>query len=825
MTTTSPIRLSHSPCVTLGPVRLAGRAALRARLDQLLQDAATGHGTALQLTGEPGIGKTALLGYATSRATGFGVLRVHGVASERELPYAGLHILCLQMLDHLRGLEDAQRQALTAAVGLAAGPAPDRFLVSLATLNLLTRVAERQPLLCVVDDAHWLDQATAQVLAFVARRAGQGSLLLLLARRDQPRLTDFDGVARVHVGPLPNADARGLLVDAAPSRVDAAVLERILTEAQGNPVAIAEALEGVTAGDLAGGYAIPAPPSEPTGFDSEYLERALRLPADAGRLLLAAAADPTGDPTLLWRAAARLGIPPEASGSLESAGLLVFGPLVRFAWPRLRSHYYAAASAQQRRTIHGVLAQATLDDLDADRRAWHQALAASGFDEAVSDRLERSAPAAQARGGVCARAAFLERSTLLTPDAGRRADRAIAAAAAKYQAGAPETAEQLLSIAEMAPPDDVRRASAALQRARIAFSTRPDERVHKCLLDAARQIEAHAPALAREAYLEAIVAAMVAADPGTGLSLSDIARAARAAVPSRSDRPADLLLDGLATRLLDGYVASIPPLTKALAAFEAAEPGAGTARWLCLASCVAVDLWDGRSWRRLTARHARLAADYELAEASCAPAYPALADFYHGRPAAAALMGSVKSPADGGAAPSLMHPTLLLAAWRGRRIEFEELLPKARESAGAQPAGMAGSASSLASAVLHNSAGRYQNAVFAALPPAESGQLGICGWALAELVEAAVRNAQPETAARALERLSHATNATGTDWGLGVQATCRALVAEDQAAETLYLEGIDRLARAGIAAHLGRAQLLYGEWLRRRNRRIDARGP
>ncbi|OLT05713.1 hypothetical protein BJF90_01600 [Pseudonocardia sp. CNS-004] len=734
--------------------------------------------------------------------------------------------MCAPLLDEMHALPSAQRHALTTAIGLTAGPPPDRLLVSLATLNLLTSLAVTQPVCCLVDDAHLLDHASRLVLAFVARRAERG-LLVLLAEREQQHRTELDGVPEMRLEPLPYDDARLLLAATTPGKIDAAVIERVLMEARGNPRVLVEAFDGINAVELAGGYAIPAPRAGRRLLDHDCVQRGQHLRAGARRLLLTAAADPTGDPPVAWRAASALGIGSDAAEALEAQRLLEFGPRIVFVCPRLRAAVYATAPPAELREVHRALGDAIDADVDPDRRAWHLALATSGLDDTVAADLERHAPTARARGGVAAGAAFLEKAALLTADPVARAQRALAAAEAQRLSGAPETAQRLLAMAESAPPDEARQAQVALQRARIEFTKHRSQASPRHLLDAARRIEPHSSALARDAYLEALVAAVFSGHLATTPTVVEIAAAARAAaVAAGAAHPVAMLLDGLATRALDGPVAAVGPLTEVLRAFRTADLGPEASRWLWLAGCVAADVWDVQAWTALSSRHTIHTSAEDSTTPAQSAAHRALADMHVGRfDAARAGLARADAHVSATGATPLRHPSLLLAAWQGRHDVLHDLLREARHDARDRGDGITLTAASLAEAVMHNSVGHYEQALAAAHDACRPEQLALCGWALPELVEAAVRTGQHDTAVRAVARLSERTDAAGTDWALGIQAAARALLADEQAAEPLYREAIDRLARTDIRIHLGRAQLLYGEWLRRRKRRMDARAP
>src|SRR5712692_2739576 len=504
---------------------LVDRRTERSALDSLIASARGGMGSALVLRGEPGIGKTALLEYAIESASGFGIARAGGVESEMELAFAALHQLCAPALDRLERLPGPQRDALGVAFGVRAGEAPDRFLVGLAALNLLSEVAGERPLLCVVDDAQWLDRASAQALAFAARRLLAEPVVLIFAAREPGE--EFTGLPEQLVQGLEDTDARALLGSFLRVPLDERVCERILAEMRGNPLALVELPRGLTPEELAGGFGILSAPGLPGRIEQTFLRRYEALPPAARQLLLVAAAEPTGDPMLVWRAAGRLGISPDAAAAAEAGRLLVIGARVTFRHPLVRSAVYRAASPQERRAVHQALAEATDPEADPDRRAWHLAEAAPGPDEEVADELERSADRAQARGGVAAAAAFLERAVALTLDPARRADRTLAAANAKLQVAAFDAALGLLATAEAGPLEERQRARADLLRAQVASVSGRVMDAPPLLLKAARQFEPLDPGMARETYLDALGAALGAGRLAVGGGVREVAEAAR----------------------------------------------------------------------------------------------------------------------------------------------------------------------------------------------------------------------------------------------------------------------------------------------------------
>ncbi|MEA2129926.1 MAG: hypothetical protein QOJ85_2817, partial [Solirubrobacteraceae bacterium] len=519
----------------------------------MLAAARAGQSSVVVLRGEAGVGKTALLEFAGERASGFRVARAAGVESEMELAFAGLQQLCAPMLARLDHLPRPQRDALRLAFALSEGAPPARFLVALAVLSLLSDVAEERPLVCLVDDVQWLDRASAQALAFVARRLLAESIALVFAVRASSEEQELLGLPELTVDGLRNGDARALLASVIRGPLDERVRDRIVAEARGNPLALLELPRALTPAELAGGFARPGalPLSGPIEYS--FRRRLAALPAKTQRLLLLAAAEPVGDSVLVWRAADRLGIGVEAVDAAETAGLCEFGARVRFRHPLVRSAVYRAASPEDRRVMHRALAEATDADIDPDRRAWHRAQAAPGPDEDVAADLERSAGRAQARGGLAAAAAFLEQAAALTPGSARRAERALAAAQAKHQAGAPDAALGLLAAAQAGPLDELQRARVDLLRGQIAFAVNRGRDAPPLLLAAAKRLEPLDVGLARETYLDALWAAMFVGNLADGGGLPEVARAARGAPPaSQPARAADLLLDGLALLNTDG---------------------------------------------------------------------------------------------------------------------------------------------------------------------------------------------------------------------------------------------------------------------------------
>jgi len=796
-------------------------------LERLLDDVRAGRSGALVIRGEPGVGKTALLQFALDSGSDLRVARAVGVESEMELAYAALHQLCAPMLDRLEGLPAPQRDALRTVFGLTAGGAPDRFLVGLAALGLLSEVAEEQPLLCVVDDAQWLDRASAQALAFVARRLLAESVGLVFATREPSE--EFGRLPELVVGGLRDGDARKLLGSVLRGPLDERVRERIVAETRGNPLALLELPRGLTHAELAGGFGLPDAVPLSGRIEDSFRRRVEALPDESQRLLLVAAVEPVGEPLSVWRAAERLGIGVHAAAPAAAAGLLEFGAHIRFRHPLVRSAVYRAASAEERRTVHRALAQATDPKVDPDRHAWHRARAAPGADEDVAAELEQSAGRAQARGGLAAAAAFLERAAALTPDPARRVGRALAAARAKHQAGAPDAALSLLASAEAGPVDELQRARADLLRAQIAFAMSRGSDAPPLLLNAARRLEPLDARLARETYLDALIAAVSAHRLASGGGALEVAEAARAAgyarSPAQPARAPDLLLDGWVLLITEGYAAATPTLARALSAFRSGESVSKDEeiRWLWFACHTAYELWDDETWHELSIRQVQLArAVGALAELPVALNSLAGASLFAGDFAAAETQveeaEAVTEVTGHGLAP---YGRLLLAAGQGREAAASELIESSMEEVVHRGEGLGLTAINWAAALFYNGLGRYADALAAAQKATEHPR--DMARVLPELIEAAARSGNPEDAADALERLSETTRTSGSDWGLGIEARSAALVSEGDAAEGLYREAIDRLGRTRMRVELARAHLLYGESLRRRRRRLDAR--
>jgi DNA-binding CsgD family transcriptional regulator len=806
---------------------LRGRASECALLDDLVFAIRRGEGRSLVLRGEAGVGKTALLDYLVESAYDLTVLRAVGVESDMELAYAGLHHLCGSLLDRLDRLPTPQRQALEVAYGLSVGGAPDRFLVGLAVLSLLSEAADERPILCVVDDAQWLDRASALTLAFVARRLLAERVAVVFAAREPGG--ELVHLPELEVRGLPRDDARALLGATVWLRLDERVSDRIVAETHGNPLALLELPRGLTARQLAGGFGLVEAQGLAGRIEESFVRRVETLSEDARRLLLIAAAEPVGDPLLLLAASERLGITVSAVDG-ETDGLLALGERVTFRHPLVRSAVYRTATREQRREVHLALAEATDRSVDPDRRAWHLATAAAGLDEPVAAELEQSASRAQARGGLAAAAAFLHRAVALSGDPKQRVRRALAAAQASLHAGIFEGALELLALAEAAAPDELQMAHVELLRGQIAFASSLGTNAPPLLLKAAQRLERLDPELARETYLDAWGAALFAGRLASTGGLVEVSRAARSAPrPIRPLRPSDLLLDGLATFVTEGPAAAAPMLMRATAAFadeasDEASPAQENFRWGWMTTIPPNILWDEDSWHAISARHLKEARDtgalarlpIDLADWGIFCAW--CGDF--GAAAVAIAEADTITQATGShLAP---YAQLLLAALRGQQ-DASSLVESTIRDAGTSGQGLGVQWAEWVNAILFNGLGLYDQALASAQRAAEGPPHHVSPWALTELIEAAVHTARPDLAAGALERLMAATTPCSSDWGRGIRARCHALLSEGESAEYLHREAIESLARTRRRPELARAHLLFGEWLRREKRRVEAR--
>jgi DNA-binding CsgD family transcriptional regulator len=789
-------------------------------------DAFARRSRAAVLRGEAGVGKSALLGYLSARVAGWCVVRAAGVESEMELAYAGLHQLCAPLLDHLDRLPGPQRDALATVFGLSSGAAPDRFLVGLATLTLFAEAAEQQPLACIVDDGQWLDRASAQVLGFVGRRLLAERIAVVCAARPGADDDVLAGLPEVPVRDLADGAARALLLASIPGPIDTAVCDQIVMESHGNPLALIELPLTWDVAGLAGGFGLPGAQPVAGRIEQSYVRRLRLLPADTQLLVLTAAAEPLGDRFLLHRAAGTLGIDPAAAAPAQDAGLLDIGARVEFAHPLVRSAAYRSAASSDRYRVHRALADATMAETDPDRRAWHRARATPEPDEDVAAELEYSAGRAQARGGMAAAAAFLQRSAELTADPARRTQRALAAAQASAQAGAFETAAGLLAMAEGGAPDERLGADVDLLRGQIAFASGAASDAVPLLLRAARRFEPIDLGLARETYLDACQAAQIAGHLAHDVNLDEVCRAARSLPPPpHPPRPPDLLLDGLTLLVIDGPAAAGPVLRRATNAFAApGVPVAQRLRWGWLTPMAGASLWDYQGYSLvegpvMAAREAGALDRLPMLLNQLADAAVWRGDLT----AAASLIAEADAVCEATGARVPPYAALMLAAYRGREAEAVQLIQVTVEQATAARQGAVVTWARWAAMRLYNGLGRYRDVLAAARQISEQEPAHTRVRPLTELIEAAARTGDLDVARDAHRRLAEWTRVGGTSWGQGIEARCRALITDGQAAEPLYQMAIEHYRGTQLRPSLARARLLYGEWLRRDGRRLDAR--
>jgi DNA-binding CsgD family transcriptional regulator len=803
-----------------------------AALDRLLDDVRSGTSRSLLIRGEAGIGKSALLEYLSTRAPGCRVVRAAGVQADAELAYAGLHQLCGPLLARLDRLPVPQHDALRTAFGMRAGPPPDRFLVSLAVLSLLSEAAAETPVICLIEDAQWLDQISAQTLGFVGRRLGTESVALVVALRDPADDAPFAGLPQLVLGGLPQENARELLATVIPGPLDERVRQRILVETHGNPLALLELPQGLSYTELAGGFGQLGASGLEGRIEDSFGRRLAPLPREVRRLLLVAAVEPAGDGALVRRAAQRLGVDVDAIDRAVFAGLLDLGAEISFRHPLVRSAIYREAALPDRQEAHRALAEVIDPSVDADRRAWHLAHAAGGPDEEIAGELERSAGRARARGGLAATAAFLERAAVLTPDPAQRTERALAAAGATFQAGAFDAAEDLLAMASAGPLTELGQARIELLRGHLAFATRRGGSAPLMLVEAAGRLESVDVELARTTYLDALSAAMFAgllASPGAGAR--EVARAARSAPqPPHGRRAPDLLLDGLAANFDEGYEAGVPLLREALSAFGTDMTVDEELRWLWLMNEAALHLWDDERWDALSNRFVALArttgALSELPLAVSTRAYMLL--FAGDLPAARSLVDEQQAVTEASRSNLAPYSAMALAALAGRQDEASALIGDTIRDVAERGEGIGIAVAHWTDALLHNGLGSYPEAMAAAQRALEHQEYpdarypGVANWAAAELIEAAARSGATDVATDAFSWIAAMTGASRTTWARGLEARSRALISSRDA-EPNFREAIDLLSGTRVRTELARARLLYGEWLRRQGRRLDAR--
>ncbi|GAA4966531.1 DNA-binding CsgD family transcriptional regulator [Nonomuraea thailandensis] len=813
------------PSLEGAPAELVNRIGERETLLGFLQAVREGKGRALVLSGDAGIGKTALLDDMAARARGFRVLRVSGMQSEMELAFAGLHQLCGPMLERVEMLPKPQQLALRTAFGLAEGPPPARFLIGMAVLSLLSEVSRERPLLCVTDDLHWLDRASAQTLGFVARRLGADPIGMVFGARTPT--DEVAGVPALRLDGLAAQHAHELLATALTGPLDMRVRDQIVAETRGNPLALLELPRTMSREELAGGFGFPGTAPLSGRIEESFARQLDALPGDTRLLICLASAEPSGEAKLIWRAASLLGISHVVARPAMESGLADFGHRISFRHPLLRRAAYRLATAEQRRAVHRALAESTDPIADPDRRAWHRAQSTDGPDEDAAADLERSASRAQARGGPSAAAAFLEQAAALTVDPARRSDRLLAAAHANLQAGSYERVLELLAIVRAEPLTELQSARADLLRGNVAFTSGLGNDAPPLLLQAAKRLEPLDLNLARETYLKAWMAAMFAGDLAIGGSLADVSRAALALPVSAHPDEAELVLDALARVIVQGPAAAAPVLRRAISAIvDASLTPDEVLRWGWFAHAAAIGSWDFANWRFLLDRELkvlRTVGAFDLMPIVLA-ALGTVTTWSGEFATSAAMFAEAETICEATGAPAAAFGPTMLACLRGDEQKAVPLLRSMIAETQVTGQGASVTYANWVAAVLYNGLGRYPEALAAAVESSESSSdLFVALWSLPELVEAATRVGDVRAASAALARLAESTTAGGTDVGLGLEARSRALLSGGDVAERHYREAVERLGRTPLRPELGRAHLLYGEWLRRDNRRVDAR--
>ncbi|WP_232836006.1 AAA family ATPase [Actinocorallia populi] len=805
---------------------LRGRHRELAELNALVDRARAGHSGALVVSGEAGVGKTALLDHMAARAaTDVRIERIVASESEMELAYAGLQQLCGHLMGSAGSLPAPQREAIEAAFGLREASAPSPFLVGLALLGLLTEVAGGGALLCVVDDAQWLDEASARAVAFVARRLDAEGVVIVLAMRTVDER--FAGLPRMAVEGVGHEDARELLRLAAPGGLDRRVHDQLIVEARGNPLALRELPRALSPVEIAGGFALTGAMPLENRIEQSLVVQLESLPGSARLLLLLAAADPTGDPGLLWRASEALGLDSADIDAAEDADALVVDTRVSFRHPLVRSAVYQAASPEDLRSVHAALADATSADFDPDRRAWHRANATLRPDEGVAADLERSAVRARTRGGAAAAGAFLERAADLTPTSALRAQRLIAAAEAKHDAGAPASALRLLDTTRGHPLTPLQEALVARLRARAEYALRRDGTGAGLLLTAARGLQEFDPVLARDTYIEALAAALYGGRLGDAEQVTAVSNAILEATEGEeSGRARDLILRGQALLAAKGQKAALDTLRRAQRAFLEQAPDSLELHWMWFASRAAQDLWDARGLRALADRQVELArAEGVVTVLPIALSLLMVAQTVDGElDAAEASCDEIDAIKDVTGHPLPQYGRLFLAAYRGQADEAERWAEQIRADAQARGEGYGLSAVNFGEAILYNGVGRFAEAVASGrreLP--YTHELSHAMRTLLELVEAATHTGERDLAVQAFEQLADVTRPVGTNWAQAVLAMAEAQLREGDEARALFQDAIERFERERIWIMVGRCRLLYGEQLSRAGRRADAR--
>lgn len=809
---------------------LLGRAAECAMLDKLATDVRGGFTGTLLFIGEPGVGKTRLLQYMADSAADVTTLWIVGAQSELRLGFAALHRLVMPYLDRLDRLTGPHRNALEVTFGLTGGPPPSRLLVSLAALALLSHVAAERPVVCLIDDAQWLDQESLAVLGFIARRLHADPIgMVFSAREHAGDLIALDGLATRRIAALDTASAHSILDEAVSGPLDPRVSARVIDETGGNPLAMLELVGELSAEQLAGRF--PLPRRLPVGrrVDVHFLAQVATLSPDARTVLLVAAACADDDPLTVWLAAALLGVAAAAADPVVQQGILSLEPRVAFRHPLIRSAVYDGATPEERQRVHDALATVAVGNGDDDQAAWHRAAAVTSPDETIAADLQASAERAQRRGGYTMQAAFLTRAAELSPHTRDRALRYLAAAEAHLAAGDGPLAEALLDLATSG--HDGAGMHVAVQRLRAAisvfFSRHKD--APAILLGAATKVEPADLSLIRQILFDAMQAAIVARQYTNGTTLEEVAHAALAAGPDPRRPPSgiDLLLDGFATRIARGYADAVPLLRAAVAMMFTDETAAHAGiPSTILGWFAADDVWDEHGRRAMFERAQAIerrqgalgAMRITLAGLSTSQAWAGQmddAENSYGEAAEISALIGVPLPATTGV-------LLEVRAWQGRESESRAVASSTADWGRQKGASILEIFALMGLTVLELGLGRYPEALRWGLQIFHDDPPGFGNRVLPEVVEAGVRGGDRAAAQAALTRLTERAVVAATPWALGLLARSRALMATDAEAEVHYREAIRQLAGTAVRTELARAHLLYGEWLRRQKRRRDA---
>ncbi|MEU2778235.1 AAA family ATPase [Streptomyces sp. NPDC007162] len=804
---------------------MVGRHSERAAIGRLLESVRDGFSGVLVLTGDAGVGKSRLLEYAAESAQDLTVVRLVGVEAETRLGYGALHRLLRPYLGRLPALPPRQRDALSAAFGLTEASPSDRHLVGLAALTLLSDAAAATPMLCVVDDVQWLDRESAETLAFVGRRLCADCLGLLFAGRDGTGGHDvFGALPALRLDGLADTEARALLTAGVTGHLDQAVAEQLVVGTGGNPLALLELAVNLGSEQLAGVVPLPEPLPVNQQLEEHFRRAAALLPADTQTLLLLMATTPTDDQATLWRAAGALGLSIRSAAPAVAAGILHRATTVEFRHPLIRSAVHSGASAAERRTVQVALAATSAPE----RRAWHLAEATDGPDDSVAAELEAASELARTRGGYSEQALVLTRAAEMTAHPGKRAERYLAAAAAHLTAGNLPAVQPLLDIATPDLTGPVVRARATRLRASVEMISGRPRHVPAMLLDAVADLGADDPAASWDLLCEATYAAIVGGRMITGTTPHEVARATADAwrAPALPAWSPDPLMAALARSVAYGYAAGAPALAAALARLRTADELQEQNPLSVMISAAGDELWDIEAKREILGK--LVTADrHRGALHGLIMALLALStvEIWDGRFAAAesCYNEACDYMAATGYRESGDFHKALLYAWTGREAELRAAVATMRAYSEKLGIGMTYRWIGQALSIFEIGRGRYREALDALLAVFTDHPLILGDVNLAGMVEAGLRAGDRKAAALAMERMEERAPLAGTPWALGLLARCRALITDDDGAEQLYLESIAQLGKVPVAVELAWSRLLFGEWLRRRRRRAEAR--